>query len=92
MHEFTIDASGGYRPSGISYFTNSAPIINGDWVEITISCRQTCTANDLDLVGLFISCRSTYYIEDIQLFKLAYGIDSYDSSTVKRMDPGQISL
>ena len=81
-----------YTKKGDSYFQRISSNINDGWVEDEMICVKTCTANALDLVGFFVYANSSCYIEDIQFFKLAYGISSYDSSTIKRMDPGQISL
>lgn len=81
-----------YTKKGQPYFQVESSNTNNGWIENELICIKTCTANDLDLVGFFINANSTYFIEDIQFFKLAYGIDSYDSSIVKRINPGEISL
>ena len=81
-----------YTKKGQPYFQVESSNTNNGWVENELICTKTCTVNDLDSVGFFINANSTYFIEDIQFFKLAYGIDSYDSSIIKRMNPGEISL
>ena len=65
---------------------------NGDWYEYTLTCVTPCAADDIEKIGLFLQVSSASWIEEVELFKYAVGIKSYDSDEVERINPGEISL
>lgn len=83
-----------YKSVGNPLFTQDPKVVVvDDWVEFTLQCNTAVSANNIDKYGLFISSNGTYWIEDIQFFKYAEGVTSYDTDVQpQRMNPGEISL
>ena len=71
----------------------SGPTGGGNkWVEYVLECQKACPANELEIVGFFINAASTCWIENIEFFKLSYGLTSYDTTVESRIEPGMIAL
>lgn len=100
---YTYTEEQGYRP--VTYFTNiTNRVINGDWIELTLDCVKSCTAEQISSLGLLIFVsngvvddysgdKTSIYIEEAQLFKYSIGITSYDEDApYVRINPGEISL
>ena len=82
-----------YIKIGNPLFSQSSSGIKDNWLEYTLICNQSVPAAEIDKWGLFINSNGTYWIEDIQFFKYAEGVTSYDENAiVQRINPGDISL
>ena len=92
ISEYEINNNGQYIISSNNYFNVSERSINGDWNEYILTCEIACPSEEIEKLGLFIHTTSIRWVEDIELFKLEYGITSYDNTTQLRINPGEISL
>ena len=82
-----------FTPVGENYFTISERVDNEDWNEYTLTCVKSCPIDNLEDIGLFLQVTAACWIEEVQFFKYAVGITSYDETQEeKRIDPGEISL
>lgn len=87
----TFDSN--YAPSSESYFSISGRAANESWYEYYLTCVTPCSAENISNLGLFLKVNDTSWIEDIQFFKYAVGVKSYDEAAAEeRINPGEISL
>lgn len=61
----------------VDYFTVSTPVLNGNWVEFTLTCDKSATPNELLELGLFIDNSNSdavnLWLESVEFFKYAVG-------------------
>ena len=82
-----------YTKNGSPLFTQKEAELVDGWIEYTLECTTAISAAGINTYGLFIDCSNNYWIEDIQFFKYAKGVTSYEEDAKrKRMNPGEISL
>ena len=82
-----------YTKKGSPLFTQINVNFTDNWIEYILECSVAVSANDINQYGLFINSNNTYWIEDIQFFKYAEGVTSYEEGAPRqRMNPGEISL
>lgn len=70
-----------------NYFTVSTPVLNGNWVEFTLTCDKSATPNELFKLGLFIDNSNSdavnLWLESVEFFKYAVGdpiVQEYSST------------
>ena len=75
-----------YTKIGNNYFDVSAPVINGNWVEFTLTCNTTISVETSDEIGFFIDNSNTAtanrWIENVEFFKYVIGepiVQDYNS-------------
>lgn len=82
-----------FIPSGESYFSIDSQEANENWYEYTLSCTTSCPAAEIQNLGLFLQVNNASWIEEVELFKYAIGIKSYnEDEEPQRINPGEISL
>lgn len=86
----TFDSN--FSPTGSNYFTVDNYSTNEDWNEYTLICTTSCPIDDIENLGLFLQTSNSCWVEEVQLFKYAVGITSYEDQEEKRINPGEISL
>lgn len=76
-----------YTKTGSNYFTVNAPVLNGNWVEFTLTCDKSATPTELLKLGLFIdnsnSNTGNRWLEKVEFFKYAVGdpvVQEYSST------------
>ena len=76
-----------YTKVDSNYFTVSAPVLNGNWVEFTLTCDKSATPNELFELGLFLdnsnSGAENLWLESVEFFKYAIGdpvVQEYNST------------
>ena len=92
ISEYIDDGNSGYSPTGTSYFSVGERVENDTWNEYELTCIQSCAADNIDTLGLFLQVNTDCWVEDIEFFKYAVGITSYESTVEHRMNPGEMSL
>ena len=81
-----------YQSYGDNYFSVEEPIINGNWLEYSMTCITSIPADKIEQVGLFLYSQASIWIEEVQFFKYTVGVTSYEDNTEQRINPGEISL
>ena len=81
-----------YKPVGENYFSIDEIKKVDDWYEYSLTCIKSCPAEDIEKIGFFLHASDTVWIQEVQLFKYATGIKSYDSTVEERINPGEVSL
>ena len=66
--------------------------IDDGWLEYTCTCDVACPATEIENLKLTLTSTTTCWIEEVQFFKQAFGIPSYDKIEQSRINPGEISL
>ena len=76
-----------YTKVDSNYFTVSAPVLNGNWVEFTLTCDKSATPNELFELGLFLDNSNSdavnLWLESVEFFKYAVGdpiVQEYSST------------
>ena len=88
--EYEIDNDNKYIPLGESYFDSESLTIDG-YKAFLLTCTKTCTAEDLDKLGLFIEITngSYYWFKEIQFFKYEIGEDNNGNPIM--IQPGEVA-
>ena len=86
-----------YQRAGESILTQGEQRIIGEgedqWVEYDLTANIAVSANELNDYGIFIQLHQDLWFENVQFFKYAEGITSYDEDAeVHRMNPGEVNL
>ena len=82
-----------YQKNGNPLFNLINTTVQDDWIEKILVAAKSVSAKDIEQYGLFITSDNTYWIENVQFFKYAEGVTSYDESAeTQRINPGEISL
>lgn len=76
-----------YTQVDSNYFTVSTPVLNGNWVEFTLTCDKSATPNELFELGLFLDNSNSdavnLWLESVEFFKYAVGdpiVQEYSST------------
>ena len=64
-----------------------------EWIEYTLTSRKNISSNEIKDWGFFINLNQDLWFEDIQFFKYAEGIASYDKDAqIGRINPNEVNL
>lgn len=84
--------SAAHGPTGNQFFSVGSRTTNGQWNEYVLTCNRSLAADQIDKAGLFLVATAACWVEDVEFFKEEFGVTTYGSTTVQRMNPGEISL
>ena len=82
-----------YGHKGDPLFSQTKTEANGEWIEYTLVALENVSANEIATWGFFLNTDQDLWFEDIQFFKYAEGIASYDKDAqIGRINPNEVNL
>ena len=82
-----------YGHKGDPLFSQTKTEANGEWIEYTLVALENVSANEIATWGFFLNINQDLWFEDIQFFKYAEGITSYDKDAqIGRINPNEVNL